>query len=165
MKIIQCNEEKFKKDFLPMIIYLWCGNKFNSNNSQHNKWLNQKINASFVDFGIALCAYTDEDEPIGYIFYKHDTGMDGVNISGKDAHIIQFGLYEKHRNKGIGTKLLDEACKNIKDNEGECLYTDTYSKNNDSMIYYIKRGFIPIAYHLGENGINDLGQIYLYKIL
>jgi ribosomal protein S18 acetylase RimI-like enzyme len=165
VKIIQCNENKFKNDFLPIIIDLWCGNKFNLNNDQHKEWLNRKINASFIDFGIALCAYTDEDEPIGFIFYKHDTGIECVDFSGKNAQIIQFGLYEKYRNRGFGTKLLEEACKNIKNNNGECLYTDTYSKNNDSMIYYIKRGFMPIAYHLGENGINDLGQIYFYKIL
>ena len=165
MKIIHCDEEKFKKDFLTMIIDLWCSDKFIPNNDQHISWLNRKIHASFVDFGFALCAYTDSDEPIGYILYKHDTGMEGVSFSGKNAHIIQFGLFEEYRNKGIGTKLLNEACKNIKDNNGECLYTDTYTKNDDSMIYYIKRGFIPVAYYIGENGINGFGQIYLYKIL
>ena len=150
-----------------MIIDLWCGDKFIPNNSQHNEWLCKKIHASFIDFGTALCAYTENDEPIGYILYKHDTGMEGVTFSGKIAHIIQFGLFEQYRNKGIGTKILNEACNNIKNNRGECLYTDTYAgeKNNDSMIYYIKRGFIPIAYHLGENGVNDFGQVYFYKIL
>jgi GNAT superfamily N-acetyltransferase len=166
MKIIQCEEVKFKKDFLPIIIDLWCGNKFDSNNDQHKKWLNHKIHISFMDFGTALCAYSYNNEPIGYIFYKHDTGMDGVSFSGKNANIIQIGLFEKFRNKGIGTKLLDEACKKIKSNNGECLYTDTYANDNvDTMVFYIKKGFIPISYHIGENGVNDHGQIYFYKIL
>jgi ribosomal protein S18 acetylase RimI-like enzyme len=167
VKIIQCNEERFKQDFLSIIIDLWCSDKFSERNDQHTNWINRKIHASFIDFGTALCAYTDIDEPIGYILYKHDTGMEGVAFSGKIAHIIQFGLFEQYRNQGIGTKLLNNACENIKFNKGEYLYTDTYAggKNKDSVIYYIKRGFIPVAYHLGENGINDLGQIYFCKML
>ena len=162
IKIIQCNEEKFKQDFLPIIIDLWCGNKYISNNEQHNNWLNQKINASFIDFGVVLCAYTMENEPIGYIFYKHDTGMEGVSFSCENANIIQIGLFEKFRNQGIGTKLLNEACKKIKSNNGRYLYTDTNSDNNvDTFIFYIKKGFIPI----GENGINGIEQIYFYKKL
>ncbi len=165
MKIIDCTESEFRNDFLPMIIDLWCGDKYNPQNSQHVEWLDKKIHASFVNFGTAICAYTDENEPIGYLWYQHDTGMQGVSFSGKDAHIIQMGLYEKFQRQGIGSKLLDEACKRIKKAGGECLYTDTYAANDDSMIFYIKKKFIPVAYHPGEDGVHDLGQVYLYKVL
>jgi len=162
VKIILCNEEIFKKDFLPLIIDLWCGNKYIPSNRQHKNWLNQKIHASFIDFGVALCAYTMENEPIGYIFYKHDTGIEGVSFSYENANIIQIGLFKKFRNQGIGTKLLEKACEKIKDNKGKYLYTDTNSDNNINIfIFYIKRGFIP----MGENGINGNGQIYFYKNL
>jgi ribosomal protein S18 acetylase RimI-like enzyme len=166
MVIIQCEEEKLKKDFLPIIIDLWCGNKFDPKNDQHIKWLNHKIHATFENFSIALCAYTEQVEPIGFIWYKHDTGMEGVSFSGKVAYIIQIGLFEKYQHQGIGTKILNEACLKIKSAGGECLYADTYANDNDQTIsFYLKRKFIPIAYHLGENGINDYGQIYFYKIL
>jgi GNAT superfamily N-acetyltransferase len=166
MVIIQCEEEKLKRDFLPIIIDLWCGNKYDSKNDQHINWLNHKIHVTFEDFSIALCAYTELNEPIGYIWYKHDTGMEGVSFSGKDAHIIQIGLFDKFQHQGIGTKILDEACCRIKSAGGECLYTDTYANDNDqTMVFYLKRKFIPIAYHLGENGIKDYGQIYFYKVL
>jgi GNAT superfamily N-acetyltransferase len=165
MKIIKSDENKLMRDFLPMIIDLWCADKYNSGNTQHVEWLGRKIHASFMDFGVALCAYTDEDEPIGYIWYKHDTGMEGVSFSGKNANILQMGLFDQFQRQGIGTKLLEEACCRIKSAGGECLYTDTYAKNDDSMIFYIKRKFIPVAYHPGEDGINDLGQVYLYRIL
>jgi len=165
MTITQCGEQKFRDDFLPMIIDLWCGDKFISENPQHAAWLDRRIHASFVNFGVALCAYTDAGEPMGYLWYRYDTGMEGVSFSGKDAHIIQLGLYEQFQGQGVGTKLLDRACESIKAAGGECLYTDTYADNDDSMLFYIKRKFIPVAYHPGEDGVNDLGQVYLYKVL
>jgi ribosomal protein S18 acetylase RimI-like enzyme len=166
MKIIECNEEKIKQDFLPLIIDLWYGNKFNPQNKQHVDWLHRKIHATFIDFGIAICAYSDEGKPIGYLWYQHDTGIEGVAFSGKAAHIIQIGLYEQYQRQGIGTKLLNDVCRRIKKNGGECLYTDTYANDNDQpMIFYIKNNFIPIAYHIGLNGANDFGQVCLYKKL
>jgi ribosomal protein S18 acetylase RimI-like enzyme len=165
MKIIECNENNFRNDFMPMIIDLWCCDKFNPQNPQHVEWLDKRIHAAFIDFSTALCAYTDNNEPIGYLWYKHDTGMEGVSFSGKDAHIIQLGLFDNYQRQGIGSKLLEEACKRIKNNGGECLYTDTYADNDDSTIFYIKKKFIPVAYHPGEDGINDLGQVYFYKVL
>ncbi len=165
MKIIECSEVQFRRDFMPIIIDLWCGNKYQPNNPQHVAWLDKSISARFADFGVALCAYNDDDTPIGYIWYKHDTGMEGVSFSGKYAHIIQMGLFDQYQGKGIGTKLMDEACRRIKSNGGECLYTDTYAKRDGSMTFYIKRGFIPMAHMQGLNGVNDLGQVYLYKAL
>ena len=165
MKIIECDEQKFRNDFMSEIIDSWCGDKFMPENKQHVEWLDKKIHASFVDFGIAICVYSDDDEPIGYLWYKHDTGMDGVSFSGKDAHILQFGLFEQFQNQGIGTKLLDDVCRRIKEAGGECLYTDTYAYNVDAMIFYVKRKFIPVTYHMGENGVNDLGQVYFYRVL
>ena len=165
MEIVEIPETEFRSDFMPMIIDLWCGDKYNPQNKQHAEWLDRKIHASFVNFGTALCAYTDDHEPIGYLWYTHDIGMEDVSFLGKDAHIVQLALHERFQRQGIGTKLLDEACKRIKVAGGECLYTDTYAANDDSMIFYIKRKFIPIAYHPGEDGVNDLGQVYLYKVL
>ena len=165
MKTIKCDESKLRNDFMPMVIDLWCGNKFVAENKQHVQWLDRRIHASFVNFGNCIGAYTDENEPMGYLWYTHDTGMEGVSFSGKDAHIIQLGLDERFQGKGIGTKLLEEACCRIKEAGGECIYTDTYADNVDSMIFYIKRKFIPVAYHPGEDGVQDLGQVYFYKVL
>jgi len=165
MKIIECNEEQFTNDFFDLIVGLWYGDKYNPKNPQHIEHVKRKIHVTFEDFSVALCAYTDEDEPIGFFWYKHDTGIEGVKFSGKDAHIISCELFEKYQRQGIGTMLLNEVCRRIKANGCECLYTDTYTKNWDSMIFYIKRGFIPVALFPGLNGIKDDGQVFMYKKL
>jgi ribosomal protein S18 acetylase RimI-like enzyme len=166
MKIVECNEEHLKKDFLPLIIDLWYGDKFNQNNHQHVEWLHKKIHVNFANFSVAICVYSDEGEPVGYLWYQHDTGIEGVAFSGKAAHIIQMGLYEQYQRQGIGTMLLNNVSHRIKGNGGESLYTDTYANDNlQPMSFYIKNNFIPIAYHIGLNGTNDYGQVFMYKKL
>ena len=165
MKIIECNEKLFVDDFFDLIVGLWYGDKYDAQNMQHIGHIKRKIHVSFEDFSVALCAYTEENEPIGFFWYKHDTGLEGVGFSGKDAHIISCELLEKFQRQGIGTLLLNEVCSRVKANGGECLYTDTYTGNDDSMIFYIKRGFVPVALLPGLNGINDDGQVFMYKKL
>jgi len=148
-----------------MIIDLWYADKYDPQNTQHVEWVKRKIHVTFEDFSVALCAYTNNDKPIGFFWYKHDTGLEGVGFCGKDAHIISCGLFDEFQKQGIGTTLLDEACKRIKANGGECLYTDTYTKNDDSMTFYIKRKFIPVALLPGLNGLNDDGQVFMYRKL
>jgi len=165
MKIVECDEEQFVRDFFPMIVDLWYADKYNPQNRQHVEWVKRKIHVTFEAFSVALCAYTDENEPIGFFWYKHDTGLENVNFSGKDAHIISCGLFDQFQRQGIGTLLLEEACKRIKANGGECLYTDTYTANWDSMVFYIKRKFVPVALLPGLNGVHDDGQVFLYRKL
>ena len=147
-----------------MVIDLWFADKYDPGNHQHAENLYRRIHAVFTDFGVALCAYTDDNDPIGYIWYKHDTGLEGVGFSGKYAHIVQMGLFEQYQRRGIGTALLNEACERIKAAGGECVYTDTYAANDNSMSFYIKNKFTPVALLPGLNGVNDFGQVYMYKI-
>ena len=165
VKLEECKEEQFSNDFFDLIVSLWYGDKYDTQNKQHVEHVKRKIHATFEDFSVVLCAYTDESEPMGFFWYKHDTGLEGVSFSGKDAHIISCALHEKFQRKGIGTLLFNELCKRIKANGGECIYTDTYSKNDDTMIIYIKWGFVPVALLPGLNGTNDNGQVFLYKAL
>ena len=165
MKIIECNENQFVNDFFPLIVDLWYSDKYNPQNVQHVELVQRKIHVTFENFSTAICAYTDNGEPIGFFWYKHETGLEGVRFCGKDAHIISCGLFDKFQRKGIGTILLEEICKRIKANGGECLYTDTYTANDDSIIFYIKRKFIPVALLPGLNGLNDDGQVFMFKKL
>ena len=166
MKIIECNEKQFTTDFFDIIVDLWYADKYNPNNPQHAEHVKRRIHVTFEDFSTALCAYTDKNEPIGYFWYKHDTGLENVSFDGKYAHIISCGLHEKFQRQGIGTKILDEVCKRVKASGVKCIYTDTYAENDDSMMFYIKRGFVPVALLPGLNGVvRDKGQVFMYKKL
>lgn len=164
--IISIDKEKFYDDFLPIIIDLECGSKYDKNNPQHVEYLKKKIDISYNNYGIVLAEYDENGEAIGYIWYEHDTGFEGVCFSGKKAHIRQIGVYDEYQRKGVGKRLLNEAALKIKQAGGEVLYTDTYADDNgDAMAFYVKTGFIPVALLPGMNGLDDFGQVYMYKIL
>jgi ribosomal protein S18 acetylase RimI-like enzyme len=165
MKIVECSELEFVNDFFPLIVDLWYADQYDPQNQQHVEWVRKKIHASYELFSTVLGAYTDHDEPIGFLWYQHDTGLENVACSGKDAHIISSGLFSKFKRQGVGTALLDEACKRIKQNGGECVYTDTYAANDNAMVFYIKRSFVPVALLPGLNGSDDEGQVYLCRKL
>lgn len=159
------DENEFYSSFLDIIIHCQCGRHYDPNNHQHVSWLKNKIHTVYLMGGKALCAYTDGGIPIGFLFYQHDKGLDGIRCFGKKAQIIMFELYEKYQSKGIGTSMLGKVCEDIKKNGAQCLYTDTYLPNKGAICFYIKNDFIPVAVHQGENGIDDDGQLYLYKVL
>ena len=95
----------------------------------------------------------------------HDSGLEGIRCFGKKASIVMFGLNPEFRGKGMGTTLLRAAENHAVKHGAECLYVDTYAANTGAIRYYTREGFIPVAYHPGENGLEDKGQVYLYKEL
>ena len=163
MMIKHIDQKTFYDDFLPLIVELECGQHYNPSNEQHVNWLKRRIDALCVGGGIAFGLYSEENKPLGFLFLLFDEGLEGVRCFGKKGNIAMFGLFSEARSKGLGKLLLREAEEYIRKNGGECLYVDTYAANSGAIRYYIKQGFIPVAYHPGENGLDDKGQVYLYK--
>jgi len=163
MKIIYQEEAKFYHDFLPLIIELRCGKHYDPSNKQHVDWLRQNIAILYMQGAKAICLYTEDDKPVGFLFLLHDKGLENVCCFGKKAVIDMLGLFDEYRNQGLGVKLIEEAAKYVRENGGECIYVDTYAANSGAIRFYSKNGFIPVALHPGENSRDDLGQVYLYK--
>ncbi len=84
---------------------------------------------------------------------------------GKKAAIIMLEISNKYQRRGLGSELLKRVCDDIVDNGGDCLYTDTYLPNKSAIKFYIENDFMPVAVHECVNGIEDSGQIYLYRKL
>lgn len=158
------SEETFKKDFFNEIIDVECGRHFDINNEQHKRWLCNKIHSIFLLGGNVLAAYK-EAEPVGFIFYQHDRGLENECCFGKKADIIMFEIREKYRSQNIGKILLNKISASVKANGGACLYTDTYVPNKRAIKFYIENDFIPVAVFPCVNGIDDDGQLYMYKVL
>lgn len=161
------NEDDFYEIFLKEIADVECGNHYNENNPQHVQWLKRFISTLYLRGGMALCLFNEENDPIGFIYLLHDKGLENVCCFGKKATIAMFEVKEEHRGKGYGTMLCCEAEKYLRKRGAECLYTDTPDDPDDkrALLFYIKYGFTPIACHPGENGKNDIPQIYLFKYL
>lgn len=158
-------EQELYNDFLPLIIDIECGRLYDENNLQHVAWLRKRIYSIFLMGGTALCVYSDDAAPVGFLLYQHDKGLENTSGFGKKAHIIMFEINENFRSQGIGKIMLDKVCEQIMKDGGECLYTDTNVPNKRAIKFYVENDFVPVAVHEGVNGIGDFGQIYLYKIL
>ena len=165
MKIRYVDQQTFHGDFLPLIAELECGRHYDAANDQHVEWLQRRIRALYLSGGTAMCSYSDEDKPLGFLLLVFDAGLEDVRCFGKKATIAMFGLFPEYRSKGMGASLLREAEAYTRRNGGECVYVDTYASNSGAIRYYVKQGFTPVAYHPGENGLDDKGQVYLYKEL
>jgi ribosomal protein S18 acetylase RimI-like enzyme len=157
--------QAFLRDFLALVIELECGRHYDPTNNQHVEWLPRRVGALYALGGKAICLYLDDGSPVGFIFVIHDPGLEQASCFGKKATIAMFGLTPEFRGKGMGSLLLREAENFVRQSGGECLYVDTYADNTDAIRYYAREGFIPIAYHPGENGLEDKGQVYLMKEL
>lgn len=165
MKIIHQEEQLFYDDFFPLIVELECGLHYDPANTQHVAWLRHRIATLYIAGAQAICLYADEGTPLGFIMLLHDRGLEGVCCFGKKGTIVILGLLAEYRSQGLGVQLLLAAEGYLKDRGGECLYVDTYAANTGAIRFYTRQGFIPVAYHPGENGSNDKGQVYLYKPL
>lgn len=165
MKIEYLDEERLCNDFFPLIAELECGTHYDATNPQHVEWLLRRVHVYHLNGGIAIGLYSDVGVPAGCILFVHDAGLDGVRCFGKKAWIASFGLFSECRSKGLGGILLNEAESYARKRGAECLYVDTYAGNTGAVRYYVKMGFVPVAYHPGESGLKDLGQVYLYKEL
>lgn len=165
MQIRYLDKHRFSQDFHPLIVELECGKHYDATNPQHAAWLVQRIDVLYASSGYALCLYSDDGDAVGFLFLLHDRGLDGVRCFGKKGTIAMLGLFSDYRSKGLGALLLRKAESHVARNGGECLYVDTYAGNDGAIRFYRREGFSEVAYHPGENGLDDKGQVYLFKEL
>ena len=161
------NENDFYSTFFEEICEVQCGNHYNADNPQHVEWLKGLVKILYLKSGEALCVFSDENEPIGFIYLLHDKGLESVDCFGAKATISMFAVKEKHRSKGYGKLLCQEAEKHLRKRGAECLYTDTPDDPDDRRVlsFYVKNGFTPVGFHPCENGKDDMAQIYLFIYL
>ncbi|MEA4831760.1 MAG: GNAT family N-acetyltransferase [Oscillospiraceae bacterium] len=161
------DENTFYNTFLFEISDVQCGDHYDENNPQHVDWLKRFVSNLFLCGGKALCLYSDDDNPIGFIYLLYDKGLEKVACFGKKATICMFEVKEQFRSKGYGKLLCQEAEKYLRDCGAECLYTDTPDDPDDrrALTFYIRNGFSPVGFHPCVNGKDDVAQIYLFKYL
>lgn len=100
-----------------------------------NEKIDQILNKSRKDESYEIIGSVEENKLIGIIIYRSD----------KSNVIIEyFGVESAYRQKGIGSKLIDEVIKNTKVN---CIEAET---EDDAVNFYKKYGFV----------ITSLGQKY-----
>ena len=105
-----------------------------------NIWTFPRAKAYLLDFykNRKFVGYTaiDDNKIVGGIF-----GIEKVWWSSDEVSIEEFFVSPNYQGKKIGTKLLDEVIKYVKEHNfgGICLLTN---KNSKAYEYYLKNGFV-----------------------
>ena len=80
---------------------------------------------------------------VGYIMCKLEHGFSNFKKLGfvKKGHVVSVAVIDGHRNKGIGSVLVEEAIKGVKIRECSEMYLEVRCSNNDAVRLYEKLGF------------------------
>lgn len=81
-----------------------------------------------------------EEKIIGYTYVKIITDDNGPTLY-REALIDGLYVEEEYRNKGIGTKLIEEAIEWCKNNDVKCISLHAINKNIAAKRLYDKLGF------------------------
>jgi len=80
---------------------------------------------------------------IGYIMCKTEYGFSNFKKLGfvKKGHVVSVAVLEQHRDKGIGTVLVNESLKGVKIKQCGEMYLEVRCSNNDAVKLYERLGF------------------------
>ncbi len=94
---------------------------------------------------------------VGYEMNRLERGLSNFGFNFvKKGHVVSIAVLEEHRNRGLGTALLNESMKKIKENGCSEIYLEVRTSNDPALKLYSKLGFtiirtIPYYYSDGEN--------------
>ncbi len=84
----------------------------------------------------------DENKYVGYAWIEIRTYSENVfRKSYQSVFVNQISVDESRRNRGYGTKLMDEVCRVAKENNIDLIELDYWTNNSIAKDFYKKHGF------------------------
>lgn len=140
--------------------------KLNRNNASHERWLRNRIK-SYEARGAMFFVYDDHmhEEISGIVTVLHEHAPEGIEALGARAEILQIGVTNSSRRKGVGSLLLKHAEQIVRSRGAYCLFMMTYAEDSDVIAFYGKNGFVPVATLPDVYGPTLEGNVFLRKLL
>ncbi len=159
--IRELTQEDILETFFDLMIQVESSDAFDMKNSSHVEWLKRKISRRFGCGARFYGYFLEDDTPVGLMGLVIE---DNPMLPGY-SEVLDLGVYEKYRCKGIGEKLMNHAEELSRETSVCCLYVCTYSADSKVIAFYGKRGYVPVATHPDVHGTNSEGQVYMRKKL
>jgi ribosomal-protein-alanine N-acetyltransferase len=85
----------------------------------------------------------EDSEVVGYIMCRIETGVPGLGMFGfkKKGHVVSVAVLPKHRRKGIGHALMQEAMKGMVNYNAKECYLEVRRSNTAAVSLYKKMAF------------------------
>jgi ribosomal-protein-alanine N-acetyltransferase len=80
---------------------------------------------------------------VGYTMCKTEYGFSNFKKLGfvKKGHVVSIAVLEENRRQGLGSAIVEEAIKGVKEKRCDELYLEVRCSNNDAVRLYEKLGF------------------------
>lgn len=157
-------EENFEP-FYSLMAEIEIGDLYNPDNENHIKWLQNKIKMRYGAGTVFFAIYEENNLPVGLMGVQVELPLDGVPYLGQKSEFMDIVVDEQYRNMGYGKALLKYAEKYAKDKGAYCMYAATAAFDYETVLFYGKNDFVPIATLVDVNGPNEDGLLYMRKIL
>ena len=81
---------------------------------------------------------------VGYIMCKTEYGFSNFKKLGfvKKGHVVSIAVLEENRRHGLGSAIVEEAIKGVKEKRCDELYLEVRCSNNEAVKLYEKLGFV-----------------------
>lgn len=162
---IKTIQESDFEPFYSLMAEIEIGDLYEPNNENHIKWLQNKIKTRYGAGTVFFALYDKNNLPIGLSGVQVDLSLDGVPYLGQKSELMDIVIDEKYRNMGYGTELLRYTERYAKEMGAYCMYAATTAFDYETVLFYGKNKFIPIATLADVNGPNEEGALYMRKIL
>lgn len=160
MNIRPLTPPDLEQHFLPLMGEIEGGSSFDLADPQLAGWLRRKL-ARRCGSGAQFYGLFDEAQPVGLMALIID---DHPYYAGR-SELVDLGVMHAYRQAGHGTTLLNYAEQLAREAGVFCLYISTYAGDTETIAFYGKRGFAPVATLPDFNGADDEGQVYMRKRL
>lgn len=94
----------------------------------NEQMLREELDNRTAHFRVAICG----GSIAGYI---------GIFVVCESCYISNIAVFPEYRKNGIGTMLIDSACKIAKENEAQSLSLEVRPSNDAALALYRKKGF------------------------
>ena len=163
--IREVSEAEFIEQFYVLMAEVECGSHFDFSNPQHEEWLHRRISRHYHRGVKFFGYYLDSGKPVGFAGLLAEEKLEGVACFGQTAELLDIGILPEFRGKGYGGELLKYIEEYCRDFGAYCMYTATYARSFDTIAFYGRHGFVPVATLPDVHGPDDEGNVYMRKIL
>ena len=77
-----------------------------------------------------------DEKIVAYLFAQY---------AADEAHILNIGVIETYRRRGLATLLLKRFFKYVRERKAELCYLEVRASNRDAQKLYFKHGFMPVS--------------------
>lgn len=165
MDIVEIGQARLMTEFYELFAETECGPQFKRGNRAHAAWLNKRADCLFLSGARAFELRLPPDTPAGFILVVPQTKLDGLSFTGLSAEITDIAIFPQFRRRGYGTELLRYTEIYVKEKNIEVLYVSTTATMLETIVFYLRNGYIPAAVLSDMYGINGDGILYLCKRL